>query len=123
MVEKATGQVFGSISIFTTSSVEPDQDPWTGFDHTGGVWEVGYCIGKNWWNKGFTTEALKAVVDYWFRNTDGSWLACSHAAANPASGRVMEKAGFVYDHDSVYHRFDGTAVPCRCYALKREVLY
>lgn len=37
MVEKATGQVFGSISIFTTSSVEPDQDPWTGFDHTGGV--------------------------------------------------------------------------------------
>lgn len=123
MVEKATGQVFGSISIFTTSSVEPDQDPWTGFDHTGGVWEVGYCIGKNWWNKGFTTEALKAVVDYWFRNTDGSWLACSHAAENPASGRVMEKAGFVYDHDSVYHRFDGTAVPCRCYALKREVLY
>ena len=123
LVEKATGQVFGSISIFTSSSVEPDRDPWPGFDHSNGVWEVGYCIGQAWWNKGFTTEALKAVVDYWFRNTDSSWLACSHALANPASGRVQQKAGFVYDHEAEYHRFDGTAVPCRCYALKREVLF
>ena len=30
------------------------------------------------------------------------------AAANPASGRVMEKAGFVYHHNTVYHKFDGT---------------
>ena len=120
MVEKATGQVFGTISIFTASSAEPERDPWSGFDHSKGVWEVGYCIGKAWWNKGFTTEALKAVVNFWFRNTDGSWLVCCHAAENPASGRVMEKAGFVYDHDAEYHKFDGTPVPCKCYALTRE---
>ena len=120
IVEKATGQVFGSISVFTSSSAEPERDPWPGFDHTNGVWEVGYCIGRSWWNKGFTTEALRAVVEYWFKNTDSNWLACCHAVENPASGRVQQKAGFVYDHDSVYHKFDGTPVPCKCYALTRE---
>lgn len=65
IVEKATGQVFGSISIFTSSSVEPERDPWPGFDHSNGVWEVGYCIGRAWWGKGCTTEALNALVEYW----------------------------------------------------------
>ena len=37
IVEKATGQVFGSISIFTSSSVEPERDPWPGFDHSNGT--------------------------------------------------------------------------------------
>ena len=120
IVEKATGQVFGSISVFTSSSVEPDRDPWPGFDHSNGVWEVGYCIGRAWWGKGCTTEALKALVEYWFKNTDSNWLACSHAVENPASGKVMMKAGFVYDHEAVYHKFDGTAIPCKCYALTRE---
>ena len=89
-------------------------------DLTDGVWEPGYCIGRKWWNKGFTTEALRAVVAYWFTRTDSSWLACGHAAANPASGRVMEKAGFVYHHNTVYHKFDGTPVECRSYLLTRK---
>ena len=120
IVEKASGQVFGSISVFTSSSVEPERDPWPGFDHSNGVWEVGYCIGRAWWGKGCTTEALNALVEYWFKNTDSNWLACSHAVENPASGKVMMKAGFVYDHEAVYHKFDGTAIPCKCYALTRE---
>ena len=118
IVEKATGQVFGTISIFR--SEESERAAWSGFDGSGGIWEIGYCIGRAWWNHGFTTEALQALVDFWFRNTDGSWLSCCHAVQNPASGRVMQKAGFVYDHDAVYHKFDGTAVSCKCYALTRE---
>ena len=120
IVEKATGEVFGSLGVFRSSSAEPVRDPWPGFDHSNGVWEVGYCIGKAWWNKGFTTEALKAVLDFWFKNTDSDWLACSHAFQNPASGKVMTKAGFVYDHDAEYHKFDGTPVSCKCYALTRK---
>ncbi len=100
---------------------EPQQKTeWPGLDLTDGVWEPGYCIGRKWWNKGFTTEALRAVVAYWFTHTDSSWLACGHAAANPASGRVMEKAGFVYHHNTVYHKFDGTPVECRSYLLTRK---
>lgn len=121
IVEKATGQVFGSISLYNALLAEPQQkNDWPEFDISGGIWEPGYCIGKNWWGKGFTTEALRAVVEYWFENTDGNFLTCCHAVDNPASGRVMEKAGFVYAHDAVYHKFDGTAVPSKCYALTRE---
>lgn len=81
MVEKATGQVFGSISLYNSLPGEPQQKTeWPGLDLTDGVWEPGYCIGRKWWNKGFTTEALRAVVAYWFTHTDSRWLACGHAA-------------------------------------------
>lgn len=121
LVEKASGQVFGSISVGNSLLGEPQQRAeWPGFDASAGIWEPGYCIGQSWWNKGYATEALRAVVGFWFAQVQGAWLACCHAAANPASGRVMQKAGFVYDHDSVYHKFDGTPVPCRCWALTRE---
>lgn len=124
IVEKAPEQVFGSISVYNSLLGEPQQKAaWPGRDLSNGIWEPGYCIGRAWWNKGFTTEALRAVVEYWFRHTDSTWLACCHAAENPASGRVMAKAGFVYDHDSVYHKFDGTPISCKCYALTRENYY
>ena len=65
-------------------------------------------------------ESYKAVVEYWFENTDSNWLSCCHAKANPASGRVMEKTGFMYHHDTVNHKFDGTPVECKSYLLTRE---
>ena len=123
MVEKSTGEVFGTISLTVSCCSEPEAlQAWQerGADLTDGVWEPGYCIGRAWWDKGYTTEALNAVVDYWFTRTDSTWLACCHAVENPASGAVMQKAGFVYDHDDIYHKFDGTPVPCRVYLLTRE---
>ena len=121
IVEKASGQVFGSISIFNALLGDPAQKAlWPQQDCTDGIWEAGYCIGKHWWNHGFATEALKAAVNYWFENTDGGWLTCCHAKENPASGRVMEKAGFLYHHDAIDHKFDGTPVECRSYLLTRE---
>ena len=121
LVEKSTGQVFGSISIFPACSTEPQcREEWTGRDLSQGIWEVGYCIGKRWWNQGLMTEVCKAVVDFWFKNTDSNWLSCCHATENTASGCVMRNAGFVYDHDTVYHKFDGTSVSCKCYILTRE---
>lgn len=89
-------------------------------DLSGGIWEPGYCIGQKWWGKGLTTEALQAVVDFWFNQVGGTFLTCCHAVHNPASGRVMEKAGFVYHHNDVYHKFDGTPMECRCYLLTKN---
>lgn len=123
IVEKATGTLFGSISLYDSAIGEgcrPALWRTPGLDFSAGIWEPGYCIGRAWWNRGYTTEALRAVVRYWFSGTDSTWLACSHAAANPASGRVMQKAGFVYDHSAQYHKFDGTAVDCRVYSLTRS---
>ena len=121
MVEKATGQVFGSISLVNSLLGEPQQKTeWPGLDLSDGIWEPGYCIGQKWWGKGLTTEALQAVVDFWFRQVGGAFLTCCHAVDNPASGKVMEKAGFASHHDAVYHKFDGTPVECRCYLLTKE---
>ena len=121
IVEKASGQVFGSISIYNSLLGEPAQrNEWPGFDLSEGIWEPGYCIGQKWWGKGLTTEALQAVVDFWFNQVGGAFLTCCHAVQNPASGRVMEKAGFLYHHDAIDHKFDGTPVECRSYLLTRE---
>ena len=123
LVDKATGEVFGAISLTVGCCSEPEAAAgWQarGFDTSQGVWEPGYCIGRAWWGKGYTTEALNAVVDYWFTRTDSTWLACFHAVGNPASGAVMQKAGFVYDHDDIYHKFDGKPVPCHTYLLTRD---
>ena len=49
-------------------------------------------------------------------------LVAIHANENVASSAVLQKAGFVYDHDVIDHKFDGTAVPCRAYHLVKEDL-
>lgn len=121
ITEKRSGVVFGTISIDNALPSEPGaRGEWAGLDTSCGVWEPGYCIGRAWWGKGYATEALCAAVKYWFEDAGGAWLACCHAIQNPASGAVMQKAGFVYHHSAVYHKFDGTPVECKSYLLTRE---
>lgn len=119
ITEKGRDEVIGSISLMRAQAPDFHPDEWTGVDLSDGIWEPGYCLGRAWWGKGIMTEALRAVVDYWFTRTDGSWLTCCHAKGNPASGAVMRKAGFVYDHEAQYHKFDGTPVDCLVYRLTR----
>ena len=113
---------FGSISVMESEEQSPSAWLTAGTGRDNRIWEVGYCYGRAFWGKGYATEALCAVRDFWFSQVGGPWLACSHAQQNPASGRVMEKAGWQYDHDSVHHKFDGTAVDCRCYVNRNPNL-
>ena len=65
IVEKASGQVFGSIGIFNAALGDAGQKAfWPELDPSDGIWEAGYCIGRSWWNRGLATEALKAVTAY-----------------------------------------------------------
>jgi RimJ/RimL family protein N-acetyltransferase len=58
--------------------------------------EIGYWIGRPFWGQGYATEATTAALD-WAREGWGRRLVVSgHFADNPASGRVLEKAGFLY---------------------------
>jgi RimJ/RimL family protein N-acetyltransferase len=58
--------------------------------------EVGYWIGRPYWGQGYATEATTAALD-WAHSGWGRRLVVSgHFADNPASGRVLEKAGFLY---------------------------
>lgn len=56
---------------------------------------VGYWVGKPYWNQGICTEALQLMIDHIRSTTDIKSLISSHFVDNPASGRVMEKCGFV----------------------------
>ena len=56
---------------------------------------VGYWVGKPYWNRGICTEALGLMLGHIRKHTDIPSLISSHFLDNPASGRVMEKCGFV----------------------------
>ncbi|WP_422040393.1 GNAT family N-acetyltransferase [Roseibium sp.] len=56
--------------------------------------EIGYWLGRPFWGKGFMSEALTAAVAWMFDNTAHDLLACEAMTENPASIKVMEKAGF-----------------------------
>ncbi|MCR4584003.1 MAG: GNAT family N-acetyltransferase [Prevotella sp.] len=56
---------------------------------------VGYWVAKPYWNNGYCTEALQLMLDHIHTTTDIPSLCCGHFVDNPASGRVMEKCGFV----------------------------
>ena len=57
--------------------------------------EVGYWIARPFWGKGICTEALQLVIDYCFNEKGFTVLWGDFFPSNPASGRVMEKCGFV----------------------------
>ena len=57
--------------------------------------EVGYWIGKSYWNRGYCTEALQSMIDYCKREKKFTTLWADFFIDNPASGRVMEKCGFI----------------------------
>ena len=59
--------------------------------------ELGYWIGKPYWNRGYATEAAKAVVAYSFEVLKLNRIYAYHFTRNPASGRVLEKIGMRYE--------------------------
>ena len=59
-----------------------------------GAVELGYWIARQHWGKGFATEAGRALIDI-ARALKLPRLEASHFVDNPASGRVLEKLGFV----------------------------
>ena len=43
---------------------------------------IGYCIGNKWWNKGIMSEALKAVIDYFFEKVEVNRVEARHDVNN-----------------------------------------
>lgn len=53
--------------------------------------EIEYCIGENYWEKGYATEALNAVIEFSFKGPKFYKLEAFHRIANSRSGRVLKK--------------------------------
>ncbi|MBL1224551.1 GNAT family N-acetyltransferase [Enterococcus sp. BWR-S5] len=57
--------------------------------------DFGYGVRKDFWNRGVTTEAAAAVIDF-LRNQGWPYITATHDINNPASGAVMKKLGLTY---------------------------
>lgn len=84
IVPKALGEPIGSIAVVSAN------------DRIGKV-EIGYCIGKKWWHRGYMTEALGAVIRFFFEEVGTNRVESRHDPRNPHSGRVMGKCGMQYE--------------------------
>ena len=58
--------------------------------------EIGYILGMEYWGQGLMTEALKAVLSFCLNEIGFERVDACYASLNPASGRVMEKAGMTF---------------------------
>ncbi len=59
--------------------------------------ELGYWIAVPHWGRGYATEAARAVVAFGFESLNLHRIQASHITRNPASGRVLEKAGMKFE--------------------------
>ena len=82
---KELGEIIGSISVVNTKDEQVQSA------------EIGYCIGRNWWHQGITSEALKCVMDYLFDEVGARRVEARHDPRNPHSGAVMRKCGMKYE--------------------------
>ncbi|MDP1854232.1 MAG: GNAT family N-acetyltransferase [Candidatus Omnitrophota bacterium] len=56
--------------------------------------EIGYWLGKRYWEQGFMTEAAKLLIEFGFRRLKLHKIYAGLFEENIASRRVLEKSGF-----------------------------
>lgn len=59
--------------------------------------ELGYVIGRKYWGKGFTTQAVKLALCLGFQELQIHRIEALVYPENKASQRVLEKVGFVQE--------------------------
>lgn len=81
---------------------------------------VGYWVGKPYWGRGVCTEALSIMIGHIRSTTAIRSLISGHFADNPASGRVMEKCGFVPTGETAFdpQLYMGAGKPIRVLRLE-----
>jgi RimJ/RimL family protein N-acetyltransferase len=83
--------------------------------------EIGYWLGEAHWGKGIMTSVVRAVTGYGFDTYDLLRIYAQVFAWNPASCRVLEKAG--YELEGRLRRAvvkDGHVLDQLVYAVVRE---
>lgn len=81
--------------------------------------EIGYCLSRNYWNKGIMTEACKAFVKYLI-NIGFTKILIRANENNIGSNKVIEKCGFKFTHKKELEHcspFKPERVTVNCYEL------
>lgn len=83
--------------------------------------ELGYCISKKYWNRGLTTEAAHAVIDFAFNHIGVNAVYARHVDVNIASGKVMQKNNMKYlSSNSEYISLKNQLVNMKKYVVYKE---
>ena len=93
---KETGKVIGAGGI----KYQPDS----------GAWELGYNLNRDYWGRGYATEASRALIQWAYETQGARDFTAAHATANAASGNVIRKCGFTFDRFGHYSRIDDSEV-------------
>ena len=96
LVLKDTGELIGTTLIYFEDEVN--------------CWEIGYNLGRKYWGKGYTTEAVRKLIEFAKEELGITEIVGRYAKENPKSGKVMEKVGFKYEKDISYECNDGTVI-------------
>ena len=85
------------------------------------VAEIGYWLGEPFWGRGTVTAAVRVLTDYAFANLDLVRIYATVLEWNPASARVLEKAGYALEsrqHKSIFK--DGEVIDSFLYVRLAE---
>lgn len=83
--------------------------------------EIEYCIGEAYWGNGYAGEALSALIDFTFHNTDFVKLEAYHRNENTKSGRVLEKSAMqITDNVERFRRENVLPHGELCYCIDKE---
>ena len=109
---KDTNEVIGGISVVRLNKAYS-------------VAEVGYCYGSKYWGKGYATEALRRVIEYLLLDAGIYLVEAKHISGNPASGKVMMKAGMKFDtvlRDRAFNKATNERNDYLVYSIKKNEL-
>lgn len=84
IIEKRSGKPLGVISVYFYKEEHKKA-------------EIGFWLLPTFWNKGYASEALQAVINYWKVEKGLHRLEGFVEEGNTASSRILEKAGFAYE--------------------------
>ena len=85
----ATNEFMGGIGIHVNAR----------FNHG----ELGYWLAEPFWNNGYMSEAVKALLHFGFITLDLHKIFATHLVENPASGKVMIKNGMIKEAELKEH--------------------
>lgn len=85
------------------------------------VAEIGYWLGEPFWGRGLATAAVRVLTQYAFANLELVRIYATVLEWNPASARVLEKAGYVLESRQRKSIFkDGQVIDGLIFALVSE---
>ena len=79
--------------------------------------EVGYLLHKNYWGKGYATEALNALLNWAKKNISHEYIVAFSPTEHVASQCVMKKAGMTLYKTDIAH-----GVECKFYKIKNTLI-